>query len=202
MRCRFSGFVIPCATLEASFRHLFRCRPGRSTSVGTHHGRTRLALPFRGAEGRLPLEPTVRGLSNCRRRRQRRANAGSLRTRTTHQSHGRTAVQSAQLHTLQVSETTHLYDPHFSGLLLHSCAPSSVLDMKRLEIFALRDISAGEFLTIDYACTEEVLARQFSCECGAPNCRRWITGFRELPDQEGQKRLAAPAVEPARQILP
>nr|WP_246185142.1 SET domain-containing protein-lysine N-methyltransferase [Pandoraea morbifera] len=107
-----------------------------------------------------------------------------------------------KLHTLQVSETTHLYDPHFSGLLLHSCAPSSVLDMKRLEIFALRDISAGEFLTIDYACTEEVLARQFSCECGAPNCRRWITGFRELPDQEGQKRLAAPAEAPARRILP
>ena len=95
-----------------------------------------------------------------------------------------------KLHTLQVSETTHLYDPDFSGMLLHSCSPSAVLDMKRLEIFALRDIAVGEFLTIDYASTEEALARQFKCVCGAANCRGWVTGYRELPNEEGIQYLA------------
>ncbi|AKC69579.1 SET domain-containing protein-lysine N-methyltransferase [Pandoraea oxalativorans] len=95
-----------------------------------------------------------------------------------------------KLHTLQVSETTHLYDPEFSGMLLHSCSPCTVLDMKRLEMFALRDIGVGEFLTIDYASTEETLARQFKCACGAPNCRGWVTGYRELPNEEGIKVLA------------
>ncbi|AJP56464.1 hypothetical protein UC34_04505 [Pandoraea vervacti] len=94
-----------------------------------------------------------------------------------------------KLHTLQVSEASHLYDPDFSGMLLHSCSPSTVLDMKHLKLFALRDIEAGEFLTIDYASTEEVLARQFKCQCGAPGCRKWITGFRELPNEEGMAYL-------------
>ncbi|VVE71279.1 SET domain containing protein [Pandoraea anapnoica] len=103
-----------------------------------------------------------------------------------------TGLLSSQrkLHTLQVNETTHLYDPHFSGMLLHSCSPSLMVDMKRLEIFALRDIEAGEFLTMDYASTEDVLARQFKCECGADGCRKWITGFRELPNREGMMYLA------------
>lgn len=95
-----------------------------------------------------------------------------------------------KLHTLQVSETTHLYDPYFSGLLLHSCSPSVMLDMKRLEVFALRDIEVGEFLTMDYASTEDVLARQFSCVCHSPNCRHWITGSKEEPNEEGRAYLA------------
>lgn len=98
-----------------------------------------------------------------------------------------------ELHTLQVSETTHLYDPYFSGLLLHACSPSVVLDMKRLEVFALRDIEAGEFLTMDYASTEDVLARQFRCQCHAANCRHWITGAREVPNDEGTAYLASVA---------
>ncbi|AKM31229.1 hypothetical protein AB870_15500 [Pandoraea faecigallinarum] len=95
-----------------------------------------------------------------------------------------------RLHTLQVSETTHLYDPNFAGMLLHSCSPSVVLDMHRLDIYALRDIEAGEFLTMDYASTEETLARQFRCVCGAEGCRRWITGYKELPNREGMAYLA------------
>ncbi|WP_150620409.1 SET domain-containing protein-lysine N-methyltransferase [Pandoraea horticolens] len=95
-----------------------------------------------------------------------------------------------RLHTLQVTETIHLYDPYFSGLFLHSCSPSVGLDMQRLEVWALRDIEAGEFLTMDYASTEDFLFRQFECQCGAPNCRKWITGFKELPNNEGKAYLA------------
>ncbi|WP_218919079.1 SET domain-containing protein-lysine N-methyltransferase [Pandoraea pulmonicola] len=95
-----------------------------------------------------------------------------------------------KLHTLQVSESTHLYDPYFAGLLLHSCSPSVMLDMKRLEVFALRDIEIGEFLTMDYASTEDILARQFPCACHSANCRHWITGAKEEPNDEGVAYLA------------
>lgn len=93
-------------------------------------------------------------------------------------------------HSLQVSPTTHLHDPHFVGLLSHSCAPNCVLDMQRLEILALRDIEPGELLTIDYAVTEDSLFRQFPCNCGSSHCRRWITGRREAVNEEGRAYLA------------
>jgi hypothetical protein len=92
-------------------------------------------------------------------------------------------------HTLQVSPDTHLHDPYFVGLLTHSCAPNCVLDMQRLEIWALSEIGAGDLLTIDYAATEDTLHRQFACGCGAPTCRRWITGRREGPNEAGRRYL-------------
>lgn len=96
-------------------------------------------------------------------------------------------------HTLQVSPQTHLHDPWFVGLLSHSCAPNCVLDMQRLEIWALTDIGSGELLTIDYAVTEDVLHRQFACGCGSSACRKWITGRREKLNEAGRAYLSGVA---------
>jgi hypothetical protein len=85
-------------------------------------------------------------------------------------------------HTLQITPTSHLYDPHFSGLLLHSCDPNTHLDMQHFELWAAKDIAAGEAITMDYATTEDVLFKQFTCLCKAPNCRGRITGRREKPE--------------------
>ncbi|CAA7625990.1 conserved hypothetical protein [Magnetospirillum sp. LM-5] len=93
-------------------------------------------------------------------------------------------------HTLQVTPDMHLHDPWFVGLFTHSCAPNCVLDMQRLEIWALTDIGPGELLTIDYSMTEDVLHRQFACGCGSAHCRRWITGRREGPNETGRAYLA------------
>ena len=60
-------------------------------------------------------------------------------------------------HTLQISPFLHLYDPHFTGLLLHSCDPLVSLDMNKLEIWALQDIEKGAALTMDYAQTERYI---------------------------------------------
>ncbi len=92
-------------------------------------------------------------------------------------------------HTLQVSPQAHLHDPWFVGLLTHSCAPNCVLDMQRLEIWALADIEPGELLTIDYAVTEDTLHRQFACGCGSSACRKWITGRREPVNEMGRAYL-------------
>jgi hypothetical protein len=78
----------------------------------------------------------------------------------------------------------HLYDIHFSGYFLHSCAPNIELDMKNLKVYATRDIMPMEYLLMDYAQTEDVLFRQFPCSCGAENCRGWITGRKELPNAD------------------
>ena len=92
-------------------------------------------------------------------------------------------------HTLQITPHLHLYDPDFSGLLLHSCDPLVFLDMNKLEIWALQDIKKGVPLTMDYASTEDTLFRQFPCGCGSINCRRWITGRKEQINEVGQKHL-------------
>ncbi|MDM8537051.1 SET domain-containing protein-lysine N-methyltransferase [Desulfobacterales bacterium HSG17] len=92
-------------------------------------------------------------------------------------------------HTLQITPYLHLYDPHFSGLLLHSCDPLVFLDMNKLEIWALQDIEKGTALTMDYASTEDILFKQFPCVCGAMNCRAWVTGRKEPINELGQKYL-------------
>lgn len=103
-------------------------------------------------------------------------------------------------HSLQVSPDTHLHDPWFVGLLTHSCAPNCVLDMQRLEIWALADIEPGELITIDYAVTEDLLHRQFACGCGSSACRRWITGRREGPNDMGRAYLDALAAKKVKQM--
>jgi hypothetical protein len=89
-------------------------------------------------------------------------------------------------HTLQVAPGLHISETRVIGFLSHSCDPDCRLDMERSELVALRDIAEGEFLTIDYAATEDVLYRQFACHCGADTCRHWITGRAEGPDEDGQ----------------
>ncbi|VFQ42994.1 SET domain-containing protein-lysine N-methyltransferase [Desulfoluna butyratoxydans] len=107
-------------------------------------------------------------------------------------------LDEIRLHTLQISPTKHLHDPHFVGYLLHACDPNVALDMKTLTMWALKDINPGEALTMDYTSTEDVLYRQFPCLCEADNCRKWITGRLEAPSEEGYAylkglKLATPA---------
>ncbi|MBX3486268.1 SET domain-containing protein-lysine N-methyltransferase [Phenylobacterium sp.] len=92
-------------------------------------------------------------------------------------------------HSLQVDETNHISDTEFIGYLSHACSPNCRLDMRAFELVALKDMPADELLTIDYAATEDRLFRQFACHCGAPQCRRWITGRAERPNVEGQAYL-------------
>ncbi len=98
-------------------------------------------------------------------------------------------VSQIKLHTLQINPTQHLFDPYFSGYLLHSCCPNAILDMQALELWALRNIQVGELLTIDYAMTEDTLSRQFACLCQSPQCRLWITGRKEPVNEAGWQYL-------------
>ena len=92
-------------------------------------------------------------------------------------------VPDIRQHTLQIAADRHLYDPHFSGFFLHSCSPNISLDMEKLTVTALKDIPADTFLYMDYSQTEDILFRQFPCCCGSKNCRGWISGRNEKPQQ-------------------
>jgi hypothetical protein len=104
-------------------------------------------------------------------------------------------VNRSSVDTIQISPTLHMHDRWFCRLLLHSCEPNVVIDMAAMEAWAARSIQAGDYLSIDYAATEDVLGRQFACHCGSPRCRGWISGRREGPNEEGRAWLAKNVVE-------
>lgn len=106
-------------------------------------------------------------------------------------------VHEIRQHTLQITPEIHLFDPYFSGFFLHSCAPNISLNMVDFTVTALCDIAANSFLYMDYAETEDVLFKQFPCSCGAPSCRGWITGRKELPEP----MIAPPEMVDLNQVL-
>ena len=98
-------------------------------------------------------------------------------------------VAEHRLHTLQLTPDKHLYDPEFTGCLLHSCDPNAVIDPAKRVVTALKDIGIREAITVDYAHTEDRLVKQFACMCGSTNCRRWIKGRKEETTPEGRDYL-------------
>ena len=77
---------------------------------------------------------------------------------------------------LQRTPNSHIEDLHFAGMMTHSCSPSCKVIFDPPRIVALKPVSAGEILTIDYDDTEDVLARGFQCRCGSATCRGWVSG--------------------------
>ncbi len=101
-------------------------------------------------------------------------------------------------HSLQVQPGMNIVDPFFVGFLQHDCDPNCALDMKNQRAYALKDIKAGDFISMDYATTEDRLFNQFMCSCDAPNCRLWITGRAEQINDHGLSLLNGMQNTPAR----
>jgi hypothetical protein len=89
-------------------------------------------------------------------------------------------ITDIRQHSLQIDEGKHLYDTYFSGYFLHACDPNIALDMKELTVTAVKDIEANSYLYMDYSSTEDVLFRQFPCNCGSDNCKGWVLGKKEI----------------------
>lgn len=77
---------------------------------------------------------------------------------------------------LQITPGLHLHDPYFMGKVLHSCDPNATVDMQTRTFTALRGIEAGEWITMNYAQTEDYLYKPFTCNCGAVNCIGFVQG--------------------------
>jgi SET domain-containing protein len=52
----------------------------------------------------------------------------------------------------------------------HSCRPNAVLRISqgRVEIYAMREVAAGEEITVNYGTTHH--EGRLRCRCGAPGC--------------------------------
>jgi len=88
------------------------------------------------------------------------------------------------LYTLQYRPGLYVHDPIVMGKVLHSCGPNMACDMETRTFTALRDIEPGEFITMDYDTTEDVLFRPFHCACGSEHCRGLIRGRKFLMDDQ------------------
>jgi len=73
-----------------------------------------------------------------------------------------------------------LWDQHPSGWAPqnHACDPNTAFE--GLNVVALRDIPAGEELTVDYATFYDARMIPFECACGSPRCRGRISGGKGL----------------------
>ncbi len=56
----------------------------------------------------------------------------------------------------------------------HSCSPNAGIK-GHIMMVAMRDISAGEEITYDYAMTDADFDYGFDCRCGQKNCRKRVT---------------------------
>ena len=65
--------------------------------------------------------------------------------------------------------------PEPGDMINHSCEPNCGL-MGGTLLVSLRDIRFGDELTFDYATCDSSDYDEFTCECGAPNCRVTVTG--------------------------
>jgi SET domain/D-ala D-ala ligase C-terminus len=69
----------------------------------------------------------------------------------------------------------------------HSCQPNTAYD--GLNVKALRNIAKNEELTLDYASFLDEHMEPFECHCGAPNCRKHVTGVAGNTITEREKNI-------------
>ena len=83
----------------------------------------------------------------------------------------------------------------------HSCDPTAALvihgdDGNDVRLVALRDLAAGDPVTLDYAATLDGTAIDVPCGCGSPGCRGRLQEFKYLPPAV-RRRYAERGVVPA-----
>jgi cyanophycin synthetase len=91
------------------------------------------------------------------------------------------------MHTIQIDCDLHLVPPSPMKFFNHSCEPNCGLLVRcgvdNLEIHALRDLAAGEELTLDYETFEEEFeALTGPCLCRSPKCRGRLKGYGAMPE--------------------
>lgn len=82
-----------------------------------------------------------------------------------------------QVHILQIEDDLYIAplqteDAHYVN---HSCDPNAGFS-GQIAVTALRDIAPGEEVCFDYAMCDGSPYDEFTCLCGASNCRQRITG--------------------------
>lgn len=93
---------------------------------------------------------------------------------------------------LQIGDSKYLkLENHSHFFINHSCNPNTAVHVliNQAVLIALRQVLEGEEITFDYSSTSTDTKEQWSmkCNCGAWNCRKEISGFQYL--NEDQKKF-------------
>lgn len=67
--------------------------------------------------------------------------------------------------------------------LNHSCDPTAGI-RGTVSVVAMRDLTAGDEITIDYATIEGDPLWEMACCCGAANCRKVVRSIHFLPEAQ------------------
>ena len=95
-------------------------------------------------------------------------------------------VASNHSHANQIGPSEWVMEDGLGPKVNHSCAPNCGVrvndEVGGFDYVALAPIAAGEEITFDYAMRNYVIEHfPVVCLCGAPDCRRKITGWKDLP---------------------
>jgi SET domain-containing protein len=86
--------------------------------------------------------------------------------------------EEVRIHTIQVEEDLFqkpIFEDDPADMINHSCDPNAGL-ASAISVVAMRDIAAGEEVCFDYATCDSQPYDEFDCQCGAPTCRKRVTG--------------------------
>jgi hypothetical protein len=81
-------------------------------------------------------------------------------------------------HSIQIDDDLFMIGPRRpepAEFINHSCEPNTGM-LGSVVVVAMRDIAAGEELTLDYAMCDTTDYDEFDCHCGAVRCRHRFTG--------------------------
>ena len=89
--------------------------------------------------------------------------------------------------TIQISENEHCELNSELVLMNHSCDPTVEINVKSMQVVALRNVNAGikffnfgEQATFFYPSTEYELSQPFECWCGSAKCIKTVRGSKYL----------------------
>jgi hypothetical protein len=107
--------------------------------------------------------------------------AGAVFAKITTATPGRKAYTS-----VQTGRDTHIELNSDLVFCNHSCTPSLVFDMARMEVRVVDDksLKAGDALTFFYPSSEWDMDQPFQCNCGAAECKGWISGAKTMSSED------------------
>ena len=91
-------------------------------------------------------------------------------------------------HATQIDASTYVQLSGLAPKVNHSCDPNCgvrVNDRGAPDLVARRLIAAGEEITFDYAMRNYSIEHfPAECGCGSPLCRRFVTGWKDLSEEQ------------------
>jgi len=104
----------------------------------------------------------------------------------------RYAETTAATYALQIGPDLYIgASGSFDDYVNHSCDPNAGMRISgnTADLYAIRDIRAGEEIFFDYSTTLDEDDFTMSCLCGAPRCRGTIRDGKYLPDDVWRRYL-------------